>query len=141
MTREWKPGDVAMIPGCGPRMMTDRGWASVRGDFIDFFAAPRPLVVIDPEDREQVERLRLALDAEVAGYVSSGATGIALRSLIEPPLPEEPEPFGARVVDSASDEWARRRDGKWACLTSQAGLSMPWAELVERYSPIEVVTP
>jgi hypothetical protein len=106
---EWKPGDVAMVNNhtnraepwkialCvagGPtgvaRFMLDNGgpvWSSVDG--------ARPLVVIDPEDREQVERLArlfrdhlLTTDDLYPGLAkSSDSLAVALREFadLKPP--------------------------------------------------------
>ena len=70
MSREWKPGDVAMVTGRWIRteehseryaVRRGEGWIS-RGRLAlhvsDWeVSAVRPLVVLDPEDAEQVARL------------------------------------------------------------------------------------
>ena len=89
----------------------------------------RPLVVIDPGDREQVERLADAFTAiedppvNTAGQHRVASMQAALRSLIAPPRPEEPTGLGAVVVDDeghthvlsrspAQHPWVGA-DGKW----------------------------
>jgi hypothetical protein len=69
---------------------------------------PRPVVEIDPEDHEQVERL-------LEGYLRNSQERAplarmyhALRSLIAPPRPPEPEGLGAVVVDEKGLTWVRR---------------------------------
>ncbi|GAA2007866.1 hypothetical protein [Nocardioides kribbensis] len=112
MKREWKPGDVALIPlGSADvrAMFTTDGWAisdmpGVRG--VREFSDVRPLVVIDPEDREQVERLLSAYWVErnpedpgdarrYPGYVSD--LQAALREFANP-TPLKPEVYEHIVV-------------------------------------------
>lgn len=117
MSAQWKPGDVAMVPGVGPALRSTSGaWLTPRDagrmDTASFNEV-RPLVVIDPEDREQVERLclaaRVAYDNRLGvGPQSFDAMQAALRSLIAPPNPDEPTGLGAVVeVDSLVDEKAK----------------------------------
>jgi hypothetical protein len=82
-------------------------------------ATDRPVVVIDPEDREQVERLARdnydlihkpgAFDA--LSQMSQDAyvefMQAALRSLIAPPKPPEPQGLGAVVEDAEGRRWVR----------------------------------
>jgi hypothetical protein len=69
----------------------------------------KAVVVIDPEDRDQVERLTVALFAEVGaadlpdGYTANEVQA-ALRSLLEPEEPEEPEGIGALVLCAGDGE-------------------------------------
>ena len=127
MTREWKPGDVAMVASETRAWRvfrtTDREgnevWADATGPLLpDDEWVPnrtiRPLVVIDTEDREQVERLVAAWEAveNVApGPVPMTARQMrmqaALRSLIAPPKPPEPTGLGAVVEDAESMRWVR----------------------------------
>lgn len=67
MSREWKPGDVAMFTIQGAPLLAMRdnkgSWSGWRaglswvGRRWDGKHGQRPVVVIDPDDREQVERL------------------------------------------------------------------------------------
>jgi hypothetical protein len=133
MSREWKPGDVAMvrlrkkndasIDGESVHVaMRDRteSWASGTtfgrriedGDVKD----ARPLVVIDPEDREQVERLLRGYCGwksdpdEIKNYPHYvDEMRAALREFAnpKPPKPEEPTGLGAVVEDAEGDLWVR----------------------------------
>jgi hypothetical protein len=86
------------------------------------------LVVIDPEDREQVERLVRAMPAEWnldqpddPELFEDSTTGVqqALRSLIAPPRPEEPMGLGAVVEDAEGNRFVR----------SEATGSYPWSQV------------
>lgn len=120
--REWKPGDVAMVTlfGEGSRVgiKDTHGWAIVNhvGDRAysrwhngSLVQDARPLVVIDPEDREQVARLadffRRLPDPLMNTIASMQA---ALRSLIEPQRPDEPTGLGAVVEGADGLVWVHR---------------------------------
>lgn len=134
MSKDWKPGDVALVEaGCWANrkvaLRLAEGWAHTNGVNVDgdgVVSVVRPLVVIDPEDREQVERLILALpDAADWGFASANnydhpddlavVEGIfepfqtALREFAnpKPPKPEEPTGLGAVVEDSDGERWIR----------------------------------
>jgi hypothetical protein len=128
MSREWQPGDVAMIrhvTGKWSRMMLQPSgrWACSRGPEATTHAVSaeddvRPLVVIDPEDREAVERL-LSLFFPGWAHVKENGSEIvgidiarmqaALREFADPkpPKPEEPTGLYAVVEDTESREWCR----------------------------------
>jgi hypothetical protein len=132
--REWKPGDVAMVTlrkkndasidgGREHVAMRDRvgSWASgtTFGRQIDDDEVKdaRPLVVIDPEDREAVERLLSAYYLAVTGeghkpgHYSELAVPMqaALREFATPtaPRPDEPQGLGAVVEDADGVLWVR----------------------------------
>jgi hypothetical protein len=127
MSREWKPGDVAMVTlttgQTAPAMRsgTDRGewYAPMRDDSPSFLvgdhlvASAHPLAVIDAGDREQVERL-----AERIGHLWTShhyVTDVVQAALREfaapkPPKPEEPTGKFAAVIDADGREWVRTRD-------------------------------
>lgn len=118
-SRDWKPGDVAMVlPRGGDSLVgikTFDGWHLGPIELADRnVEAAWPLVVIDPEDREQVERLVRACPDDWC-FEQDEATVIdctesmqdALRSLKEPPKPEEPTGLGAVVEDAAGQRWTR----------------------------------
>lgn len=143
MKREWKPGDVAVLASGGERVMAarfanrscdpahdrDLHWHRTDGDWNHLDVAARPLVVIDPEDREQIERLAAALFE--TGWVSEkwdqltpGAKSAwksraktVLRDLLAPPRPPEPQGLGAVVEDAEGRRWVRdlqgMRAGAW----------------------------
>jgi hypothetical protein len=122
MSREWKPGDVAMVTlttgQTAPAMRsgTDRGewYGPMRDDSPSFLvgdalvASAHPLTVIDAEDREQVERL-----AERIGHLWTSHNYVvdvvqaALREFADPkpPKPEEPTGLGAVVEDAEGHRW------------------------------------
>lgn len=143
---EWKPGAVALI-GCPDThrvalRMGSGSWGTGEGVFADAtIGEARPLVVIDPESREQVERLAARIDLRCMGMLPTAdeyadAVGAALRSLVAPPKPDEPTSMSARVIDASGAEWARSGRGCWFALGGQADC-LAWDSLVER-GPLEV---
>jgi hypothetical protein len=141
--REWKPGDIAVVTEqpatIGAQreafvaVKDDKGWFAVdpgvgwfgNSDIVD----ARPLVLIDPEDREQVERLANAIWAYRGNIVSDlcSATEHGLREFANPtpPKPEEPLGLGAVVVDAEGRCWVRDTDnpGELNWLSSPRGIS------------------
>jgi hypothetical protein len=121
MGREWKPGDVAVLDysrGSFVSVFTAADYWRTQEDTTamgDLALAVRPLVVIDPEDREQVERLvSLASHNSCIGIESWQA---ALREYANPtpPRPEEPAGLGAVVEDEDGENWVRfsSKTGWW----------------------------
>ncbi|KAB2809234.1 hypothetical protein F9L07_19530 [Pimelobacter simplex] len=127
--REWQPGDVMvatwatiygepvvhfMVDGCNNSDHHDEPhWHDVRGGWsssLTLAADVRPLVVIDPEDREQVERL-LCLFHQADQTTPAGMDRMqaALREFVTPtpPKPNEPTDMWSVVVDRAGDQWVR----------------------------------
>jgi hypothetical protein len=122
----YEPGTVAIL-----RAPDGREFLAVRhkgGSSPDYWSAPtdwplgvssdecdvRPLVAIDPEDREQVARLAgLLLEHRAAGpAISHSGIADALRSLVAPPKPDEPTGHFAVVEDIAGGRWINwRRPG------------------------------
>lgn len=121
--REWKPGDVAMVPGVGRAVATyDGKWAtqtlevaphvSLQGGFI----SARPLVVLDPEDREQVHRLADLLCASTFGLNADDMVmAEVLREFANPtPLtPDEPTGLGAVVENQWGTRYVCDFVGRW----------------------------
>lgn len=117
----WKPGDVAMVPGVGLALRTDGGWVTQCGEVrtnanFGLFSKVSRVVVISPEDREQVERLtKVLVEAAFAhGNVVVSDQGIhpdttaaALREFAtpKPPRPEEPTAWLAAVEDEDGNRW------------------------------------
>ena len=111
--RDWQPGDVGIVDGgykglvfrCLDIANEDEArWMTPRdGRFYGSDSRVRPLVVIDPEDPQQVERLYGALAARVGMATISEA----LRSLVALPKPEEPTGLGAVVEDEDGEKWLR----------------------------------
>ena len=137
MTREWQPGDVALVRNqwgvwnvaiCSLRTGV-LGWVWKYGvaDDYDRVDDPdrtaRPLVVIDPEDAEQVERLLASLmtqwpkvvvglpvdDRDALNQIYLVAIKQALREFANPksPKPDEPTGLGAVVRDAGGRRWVR----------------------------------
>lgn len=119
MTREWKPGNVAKSR-YGVVFKTERGWifddgSGPNGPETESYppADLRPLVVIDPEDREQVGQLADLFDGAVDGGSGwTGAMQAALREFanLTPPKPEEPTGHLAVVEDVDGVRWVNWRD-------------------------------
>ncbi len=145
--REWAPGDVALrVSPNGPSYVATRvprctsttsslkdepHWhfvsksAHVPQCGTDTLATYRPLVVIDPEDREQRLRLARAIlttslepladwEKELLGGDAklmrlSETLAAALRGLADstPPKPEEPQGLGAVVESVSGERWVR----------------------------------
>jgi len=132
MSREWQPGDVAMLSGRGgtelgicyePGIVTERGskarWRTAGLDRWSSVSEARPLVVIDPEDREQVARLAVAYMSANPGVASieptiHGRLTNALREFADPtpPKPVEPTGLGAVVEDIEGVRWTRVEAGE-----------------------------
>lgn len=120
--REWKPGEVAateyrgvtsqamVVEGksCPTMHPTTAHWHSVSGGWNPLTETEvkyRPLVVIDPEDRDQVEDICRRYVEAYGGRWDGREKPVsdmqaALRSLVEPPKPEEPTGLGAVVEDA-----------------------------------------
>lgn len=129
--REWQPGDVMvatwatiygepvvhfMVDGCKNIDHRDEPhWHDVRGGWTSSLAAAadvRPLAVIDPEDREQVERLAKAINDAIENQsliTSTEMTQAALRKFASPTptKPDEPTGLGAVVEDASGAEYVR----------------------------------
>jgi hypothetical protein len=143
--REWKPGDVGIARSDERFIVTVKGdcfWPGEdsSGNFHGVSGKPdptdRPLVVIDPEDAEQVNRLADAFcfarwshidGSEECDPLTRSSMRAALREFANPtpPKPDEPSGLGAVVEDADGHQWARamddaapwcRRDGgaRWA---------------------------
>ena len=151
MSREWTPGDLALVSSWRgadlPAFRVRRdGYGTVwcvlqDGDTrglsdTEVGDNARPLVVIDPEDREAVERFReiaarwnarvpYADMAEPGDMDETDAMQIALREFANPKPPKPPEPtgLGAVVEDAEGDQWVvasqsglfRKATGKEGC--------------------------
>ncbi len=111
--------DVRVMRGAG---IFQNHWYSntpVTGSLTSFSDAEvtdvRPLVVLDPDNREDAVSLARVLDAEFArrGWANDGtpapdvidAVHAALRTAARPPEPPEPTGLGAVVKDRSGDRW------------------------------------
>ena len=139
MSREWKPGDVAMVNDC---TRPDAPWkaatckeAAIPGQHEAVWilhdsgakvwgsvSTARPLVVIDPEDREQVERLIGAVhhvDPDGIEPHDIDEMQAALREFANPtPRIEEPTNLYAVVRDANNNEWCHVGGQVWRSLSS-----------------------
>jgi len=107
MTHNFKPGDVAMV-GVGIGFMVEGGaWYHADESWTpgDCKVLIRPLIVIDPEDREQVERLSHYIAAAECGdgMAPLDAVQAALREFADPKPPKPAEPTGLGAVVECSD--------------------------------------
>jgi hypothetical protein len=139
MTREWKPGTVAMVTGPeGTRRAVRRGgvWINLdrEGYVIDAYAETvRPLVVLDPEARDAVERL-VGILREHGGQGSASVVDryvLALREFANPtpPRPDEPQGLGAVVEDETGHRWTRfSSEGIYPWLRNGGG-NKNWSEI------------
>ena len=140
---ELRMGDVVQIPGVGRAIATgraDRVLIARAGDFersIGNFASVRPLVVIDPEDRGQVERLlttladRQLLSDEPIDFLLVNGAQAALREFANPTPPKPDEPTDPSVrVRAAGTTWARV--GSWWITPDVTQVSRQWDYLTDR---------
>lgn len=128
MSGEWKPGNVARTKRGGTVARTaTRRWVLLDdGRQVNLDHEPRPLIVIDPEDLEQVERLERDLADRMGWHVTTinnarlFALQAALRSLVEPPKPEDvlAEVFKAawHAADARGETGSRTKAGIAAVL-------------------------
>lgn len=147
MSREWKPGDVGMSNQGRVFYSSNARWIfdDHDGPGTDSPRGLRPLVVIDPEDREQVALLLSNYHSWkwTAGIAEASINDMqdALRALVAEPQPEEPKATGAIVRDADEELWVRRRGGPWDCLNSPAGKDvLGWADLCRKYGPLTVLS-
>lgn len=149
--QKWEPGDVALATIYGHKVRVVRGhkaWITTPAPKAEAFPVTytaiydnsgevkevHPLVVIDPEDREQVERLANALwnyDGNMLTDLCS-ATEHALREFANPtPRIEEPTGLGAVVEDENGKRYVLRgtwsSNGKWVH-ADEAGF-LGWADI------------
>jgi len=124
----WKPGAVAMVhcsdgewrqATCEPHAIDPARvvWRFPNRVYRDVdTSTARPLVVIDPENREQVVGMcrryvetysgpGTSFDPDGANRRAVECMQAALRSLIDPPKLEEPTGLGAVVTDVAGTRW------------------------------------
>lgn len=125
---DWKPGEIALVTMThrsdgesktyGPCIWNAEsdGWVSgthgrlYPSEHVWRIAEVRPLVVIDAEDREAVERLwRTWADLAPKNRLAQDNLQAALREFAnpKPPKPEEPTGLGAVVEDADGERWVR----------------------------------
>ena len=164
--REWAPGDVALVrpmycdhpdvvavrtgvpgnEGWAYSMVADNGkttqsWSSDP----DGLSVVRPLVVIDPEDREQVERLVRIYYHDGGGPLDELASRMqaALRGFVnpKPQKPEEPQGLGAVVEDGAGSRFVRSDVETCNPWRGPNGLPWEWSDIDAVRVLSEGVTP
>lgn len=138
MSRDWKPGDVAMVDSWRGRgqlaFRTERGdaigWCVLDGsdsrglDDLEVGNA-RPVVVIDPEDYSTFRPALESWTRLVFGYTANERDcelfADALREFANPtPTIEEPTGLGAVVEDANGRLWVRAEKAK--------GMQNPWQD-------------
>ncbi|WP_155992101.1 hypothetical protein [Nocardioides sp. URHA0032] len=165
--RDWAPGDVAMVRNEWD--VWNVAIYSVRpGGFVwsygvsDAVSPPtaeaRPLVVIDPEDREQVERLWMAQDRAiplireqqgpaVVGVSLIDALQVGLRWMLNPsdipalPKLEEPTGLGAVVEDRDGERWVLYTSPMSTAPWCDGSTSVEWDDIAVVRVLSEGVTP
>jgi hypothetical protein len=139
MSREWKPGDVAVMVTPNDQrhvvMMDKHGeWRCGETPGWTCVGEPRPVVVIDPEDREQVARIESDFASRMHWRESTlhderrDALHATLRSLITPPKPDEPQGLGA-VVEHYGSNYVRVTNRKRPWADEADGNYVAWDEL------------
>lgn len=163
--REWVPGDVAVVTitrrtgDLEPstylafNVGDNYGWVGVSdgepcGRLTDeeayFIIERRPLVVLDPDDRDALLEFANAIPTcAVASHcdpqecMSGGCwtdrVQAALRSLITPPRPEEPKTLLASVEDDDGFIYVRQCTG-----SPQQDMSHPWLLIASNRFPLPV---
>lgn len=125
--REWKPGDLAVESSGLRAMRTTTGWAykdgSIGGLHQDHYSA-RPLVVIDPEDAEQVGRLQVHLLGRRTYSIAQMQDALREFAAPTPPKPEEPLGLGAVVEDYDGHHWVKVDTGMACDSWTQADAGM-----------------
>lgn len=120
MSKDWKPGDVVMVSGPDENevvaLRQERQWATANHlYFADWqVKVRRPLALIDPEDREAVQRFADLLLGFKSMDLTTDVTQAALREFAnpKPPKPEEPTGLGAVVEDEDGERWTRVESGE-----------------------------
>jgi hypothetical protein len=142
---QWKPGDVVLVGG-SVAIRVDYGNDSA---FVDSLGChwrnedetSRPLVVIDPEDREQ---MRLIAECAADGDAAEWRVDMwqrFFRSLAETKVPEPTAP-AAIVTDRRDNIWRWLADGDWVCTSGpDIGEYLAWDRLASERGPLKVELP
>ena len=159
MSREWKPGDVAMVAfndNPAQRAVRSGGvWAFLdsSGYGIDSYVTDaRPLVVIDPESHADAQRLADALCAvmckgepswdEARAYEVHSHMRAALMSLADPPTPPKPdEPTGLGAVVEDAEERLYVNVGTAKDKWRHGSIAYNWREIAAVRVLSDAVTP
>lgn len=106
----------------------------------------KPVLVLDPDDAEQMRALYRAYltAALVADKHDAHAMAAAVRSMLEPESEFPPEPgMDARVI-AGGWQWAQSTTRFWWPLTPDiSGAPEPrrWPDLCRDFGPVEIITP
>lgn len=150
---DFKPGDLAWIdcednPGVhmcresliGPRWsrltLTTGGVQCAHWATSALCQSAQWVVAVNPADEDQMQRLANAY-LKANNLTTEGDLREAIESLRTPPppsLPPEP-PVGSWVLDTYDDPWRRDERG-WVV----GNIVRSWAELVEHYAPVRLMT-
>lgn len=156
--REWQPGDVALVRNeygvwnlavCSVKPIGLVWQYGVADSQMPINADARPLVVIDPEDREQTARLADLFCEARWCHVKGGDTDDcdpltrssmreALAAYIAPTKPAEPTGLGAVVEDRAGSGYVRVSERKRPWLRVGTDNHVHWSEIDD--TPIVVLS-
>lgn len=109
---------------------------------------PEGSVTLDPEDREQVERLAECVEGVSVtmprlnrGALANGLRAFrALAAEQANPVPPEP-PHDALVQTDAGNIWRHAFEGDWECVTSPRPAATPWEEVARNLGPHTILRP
>lgn len=153
MSREWKAGDVAMATATGGQFLVvrtghgERAYWSAPMDWprgvSDYECEFRPLVVIDPEDREAVERLADYLDS--AYSLEYAQQRLREYANPKPPRPDEPQGLGAVVEDEDGYLYVRgyvngESTHEWHVIDPASNKRMGWWKY-DDFAAVRVLSP
>ena len=128
VSRDFKPGDVAMVNG-SVSVRADHVWHTSTGVLSDHNVTHvRPLVVIDPEDREQINHMQKVWDVwGLPKDLLIDSLQAAFRALAAPPKPDEPQGKYAEVENSEGMTYYRSPSGEWHRATDD--FVRPWSHV------------
>jgi len=163
---KWRPGDVALVTIGGREYVAIRlGFSeggclwttglAVGGTFDHYdrdgiVTAARRLIEIDPESREQVDRLLDALEDHrllADGWDEGPRRRRGSKALLDfanpkPPKPGEPTDPKAVVTDHRENTWRLLADGDWVCTYGpDSGEYLTWERLATERGPVTVEVP
>ena len=154
---DWKPGDMAMAECLGMRVVgivdTDLRFYTTDPRVVGVSSSAfcldslRPLLVIDPEDREQVRSLLETYGRQFTDWtpeLDSNVTRLqqALRAMLAPPTPPKPEePLGlGAVVEYDGSRWVGLGRNRWLEVPADeriAARSLHWDDF---YADVEILS-
>ena len=103
-------------------------------------AGCRPVVVLDPEDAETVEKTVKAYNGTgLVGTSNVVAMQRALRSLIQPPRPTEPTGLAALIRDGNGTYWIRIQTDYSSPWMRRGAKNFPLHKYADLADPVEVL--